>query len=65
MQVPCTDDRLEAIVFTAQGDMRQVSSTPILVPSPLPLHLLGSEVKYAAKKMVERVWGQGYCTSSS
>jgi len=39
-KVPRTDDGLEAIVFTAQGDMRQVSSTSILVPSPLPLYLL-------------------------
>lgn len=68
MQVPRTDDGLEAIVFTAQGDMRQVSSTSILrsQPSPTPLSLLGSEVKYAAKKMeVEWVRGQGSCTSSS
>lgn len=68
MQVPRTDDGLEAIVFTAQGDMRQVSSTSVLhsQPSPTPLALVGSEVKYAAKKMeVERAWGQGCCTSSS
>lgn len=33
-QVPYTDDGLEAIVFTAQGDMRQVC--PDLYPHPGP-----------------------------
>lgn len=46
-QVACSDDGLEAIVFTAQGDMRQVSVATIVARRiPLIVNEVLNEAMY-------------------
>ncbi|KAG8587437.1 hypothetical protein GDO81_005661 [Engystomops pustulosus] len=58
--VQCTDDGLEAIVFTAQGDMRQVCDEPhpLLVKEMLQ-HCVNANID-EAYKIVAHLWKLGY-----
>lgn len=64
-KVQYTDDGLEAIIFTAQGDMRQVCAVaamrrgPPVCAMPLPLRGRGSASGTAERSQREGRWGLG------
>uniref|UniRef100_A0A9L0JMF6 Replication factor C subunit 2 n=1 Tax=Equus asinus TaxID=9793 RepID=A0A9L0JMF6_EQUAS len=58
--VPYTDDGLEAIVFTAQGDMRQVCDEPHpLLVKEMIQHCVNADID-GAYKILAHLWHLGY-----